>query len=71
LQHQKSLIVKRWFNHQMDFHFRSKVREDNMHTWTNGGKMSKSANNINIFLEDKALRKQVMSIETDRHTAGR
>ena len=28
--------------------------------------MSKSANNIiNIFLDDKALRKQVMSIETD------
>lgn len=33
---------------------------------TNGGKMSKSANNfINIFQEDKPLRKQVMSIETD------
>jgi tryptophanyl-tRNA synthetase len=33
---------------------------------TNGGKMSKSANNtINIFLDDKKLRKQVMSIETD------
>ena len=33
---------------------------------TNGGKMSKSANNIiNIFLDDKELRKQVMSIETD------
>jgi tryptophanyl-tRNA synthetase len=33
---------------------------------TNGGKMSKSANNIiNIFLDDKALRKQVLSIETD------
>ena len=33
---------------------------------TNGGKMSKSANNIiNIFLDDKSLRKQVMSIETD------
>jgi tryptophanyl-tRNA synthetase len=33
---------------------------------TNGGKMSKSANNvINIFLDDKALRKQIMSIETD------
>jgi tryptophanyl-tRNA synthetase len=32
---------------------------------TNGGKMSKSANNIiNIFLDDKALRKQIMSIET-------
>ena len=33
---------------------------------TNGGKMSKSANNlINLFLTDKKLRKQVMSIETD------
>jgi tryptophanyl-tRNA synthetase len=33
---------------------------------TNGGKMSKSANNtINIFLDDKALRKQIMGIETD------
>ena len=33
---------------------------------TNGGKMSKSANNtINIFVDDKALRKQIMSIETD------
>jgi tryptophanyl-tRNA synthetase len=33
---------------------------------TNGGKMSKSAGNIiNIFLDDKALRKQVMTIETD------
>jgi len=33
---------------------------------TNGGKMSKSANNtINLFLTDKKLRKQIMSIETD------
>ncbi|WP_147677679.1 tryptophan--tRNA ligase [Algibacter pacificus] len=33
---------------------------------TNGGKMSKSANNtINLFLPDKKLRKQIMSIETD------
>lgn len=33
---------------------------------TNGGKMSKSNNNfINIFLPDKQLRKQIMSIETD------
>lgn len=33
---------------------------------TDGGKMSKSRNNfINIFLSDKALRKQVMKIETD------
>lgn len=33
---------------------------------TDGEKMSKSRNNfINIFLADKALRKQIMSIETD------
>ncbi|RYM33954.1 tryptophan--tRNA ligase [Brumimicrobium glaciale] len=33
---------------------------------TDGGKMSKSRNNfINIFLPEKALRKQVMKIETD------
>lgn len=33
---------------------------------TNGGKMSKSANNyINIFLGDKELRKQIMGIVTD------
>ena len=35
-------------------------------TGTNGEKMSKSKNNIiNIFLEDKLLKKQIMSIETD------
>jgi tryptophanyl-tRNA synthetase len=46
---------------------KQKIQEDNMLIpGTNGGKMSKSANNIiNIFLDDKALRKQVMSIETD------
>jgi tryptophanyl-tRNA synthetase len=52
----------------MDFHHqKQKIQEDNMLIpGTNGGKMSKSANNIiNIFLDDKALRKQVMSIETD------
>ena len=33
---------------------------------TDGDKMSKSKNNtINIFLSDKELRKQIMSIETD------
>ena len=33
---------------------------------TDGAKMSKSKNNIiNIFLDDKKLRKQIMSIETD------
>lgn len=58
------------FNHQMGETFvlpEAKIEENNMLVpGTNGGKMSKSANNIiNIFLDDKALRKQVMSIETD------
>jgi tryptophanyl-tRNA synthetase len=58
------------FNHQMGETFvipEVKIQEDSMLIpGTNGGKMSKSANNfINIFLDDKALRKQVMSIETD------
>ena len=58
------------FNHQMGETFvlpEAKIQDDNMLIpGTNGGKMSKSANNIiNIFLDDKALRKQVMSIETD------
>lgn len=58
------------FNHQIGETFvipEAKIREDSMLVpGTNGGKMSKSANNfINIFLDDKALRKQVMSIETD------
>jgi tryptophanyl-tRNA synthetase len=58
------------FNHQMGETFvlpESFVHENTMLVpGTNGGKMSKSANNIiNIFLDDKSLRKQVMSIETD------
>ncbi|WP_306351340.1 tryptophan--tRNA ligase [Flavobacterium sp. '19STA2R22 D10 B1'] len=58
------------FNHQMGETFvlpESFIQEDTKYIpGTNGGKMSKSANNIiNIFLEDKPLRKQVMSIETD------
>jgi len=58
------------FNHQMGETFvlpEAKIQEDSMLIpGTNGGKMSKSANNIiNIFLEDKALRKQIMGIETD------
>jgi tryptophanyl-tRNA synthetase len=58
------------FNHQMGETFvipEAKIQEDSMLIpGTNGGKMSKSANNvINIFLDDKALRKQIMSIETD------
>jgi tryptophanyl-tRNA synthetase len=45
----------------------AKVQEQNMLVpGTDGAKMSKSKNNIiNIFLPDKQLRKQVMSIETD------
>lgn len=44
-----------------------KVHEDTMYVpGTDGSKMSKSKGNyINIFLADKALRKQVMTIETD------
>jgi tryptophanyl-tRNA synthetase len=58
------------FNHQMGDTFvlpESSVQEDTKYVpGTNGGKMSKSANNtINIFLDDKALRKQIMGIETD------
>jgi tryptophanyl-tRNA synthetase len=58
------------FNHQMGEIFvlpEGKVQEDTMLIpGTDGQKMSKSRNNIiNIFLDDKALRKQVMSIETD------
>jgi tryptophanyl-tRNA synthetase len=58
------------FNHQMGETFvipEAKIQENNMLIpGTNGGKMSKSANNvINIFLDDKELRKQIMSIETD------
>jgi tryptophanyl-tRNA synthetase len=58
------------FNHQMGETFvipEAKIQKDSMLIpGTNGAKMSKSANNfINIFLDDKALRKQIMSIETD------
>ena len=58
------------FNHQMGETFvlpQAAIDENIMLIpGTNGGKMSKSANNvINIFLDDKALRKQIMSIETD------
>lgn len=43
------------------------VQEETMYIpGTDGQKMSKSRNNIiNIFLDDKALRKQIMAIETD------
>jgi tryptophanyl-tRNA synthetase len=58
------------FNNQMGETFvlpESYLQEDTKYVpGTNGGKMSKSANNIiNIFLDDKKLRKQVMSIETN------
>lgn len=58
------------FNHQMGETFvlpDAKIQEETMYVpGTDGHKMSKSRNNtINIFLDDKALRKQIMSIETD------
>ena len=58
------------FNHQMGETFvlpDAKIDESTMIIpGTDGQKMSKSRNNfINIFLDDKALRKQIMSIETD------
>ena len=58
------------FNHQMGETFvipEGKVQEETMYVpGTDGFKMSKSRGNIiNIFLDDKALRKQIMSIETD------
>ena len=58
------------FNHQMGETFvipEGKVQEETMLIpGTDGHKMSKSRGNIiNIFLDDKALRKQIMSIETD------
>lgn len=58
------------FNYQMGETFilpeASTEEETKYVPGTNGGKMSKSANNIiNIFLDEKSLRKQVMSIETD------
>ena len=58
------------FNHQMGETFvlpEPFVQDETKYVpGTNGGKMSKSANNtINIFVNDKELRKQIMSIETD------
>ena len=58
------------FNHQMGETFiipEAKIQEETMYVpGIDGFKMSKSRNNtINIFLEDKVLRKQIMSIETD------
>lgn len=58
------------FNHQMGETFvlpEAKIQQETMYIpGTDGHKMSKSRGNIvNIFLDDKALRKQIMSIETD------
>ena len=58
------------FNHQMGETFvipEAKIQEETMYVpGTDGFKMSKSRGNIiNIFLDDKALRKQIMSIESD------
>ncbi|MBY0066372.1 MULTISPECIES: tryptophan--tRNA ligase [Empedobacter] len=58
------------FNHQMGENFvlpQAAIDENIMLIpGTDGNKMSKSRNNfINIFLPEKQLRKQVMSIETD------
>jgi tryptophanyl-tRNA synthetase len=58
------------FNHQMGETFvipEAKIQEETMYIpGTDGLKMSKSRGNIiNIFLDDKALRKQIMSIESD------
>lgn len=58
------------FNHQMGETFvlpEALTSEDTkLVPGTDGEKMSKSRNNlINIFLDDKALRKQIMSIQTD------
>lgn len=62
--------VAQRFNNQMGETFvipEGKTNEDTMYIpGTDGQKMSKSrGNTINIFLPEKQLRKQVMSIETD------
>jgi len=58
------------FNHQMGETFvlpSAKIQETTQYIpGTDGQKMSKSKNNtLNIFLPEKALRKQVMGIQTD------
>ena len=71
LQHlEMSRDVANRFNHQMGKTLvppEAKIQESTMYVpGTNGGKMSKSQGNIiDIFLDDKKLRKQVMKIETD------
>lgn len=58
------------FNHQMGDTFvmpQAKIQENTQYViGTDGNKMSKSKNNIiDIFQPDKALRKQIMGIQTD------
>jgi len=71
LQHlEMTRDVANRFNHQMGETLvppEAKVQEGTMYVpGTNGGKMSKSQGNIiDIFLDDKKLRKQVMKIQTD------
>ncbi len=71
LQHlEMTRDVANRFNHQMGETLvppEAKVQEGTMYVpGTDGGKMSKSQGNIiNIFLNDKKLRKQVMKIQTD------
>lgn len=62
--------VAQRFNHQMGETFvlpQAQLQDQSMYVpGTDGEKMSKSRENIiNIFLPDKALRKQIMSIQTD------
>lgn len=71
LQHlEMTRDVANRFNHQMGDTLvppQAKIQEGTMYVpGTNGGKMSKSQGNIiDIFLNDKKLRKQIMKIETD------
>lgn len=58
------------FNHKLGETFvlpKAKIQKDTMYVpGTDGGKMSKSqGNTIDIFLDDKKLRKQIMKIQTD------
>lgn len=71
LQHlEMTRDVANRFNHQMGETLippQAKIQEETqLIPGTDGEKMSKSKNNlINIFLADKPLRKQIMSIQTD------
>lgn len=61
------------FNHQMGETFvlpKEKIQKNTQYIiGSDGHKMSKSKNNIiNVFLPDKALRKQIMGIKTDSKT---